>query len=144
MGLTSLAYLNRSGVYNYWDDCWDSKKLYKQYFYGNFFIKTLVHELLKGSFFNIIYFVQHNRFKQQGYLSRYKLINSYFYKTLFFGKVWYLKYQNWLVVIMHYYNTRVLLTNTKITKNKNKKFMFQKKYSKILKYNKLKNYNFIF
>lgn len=144
MGLTSLAYLNRSGVYSYWDDSWDSKKLYKQYFYGNFFIKTVVQELLKGSFFNLIYFIHPNHSEQPGYLNRYKIINSYFYKNMLFGKVWYLKYQTWLIIIVHYYDTKSVLKNNKPSQYQIKTFIFRKKYNRLRKYQSIKNYNFIF
>jgi hypothetical protein len=55
MGLTSLACLNRSGVYTYWDDSWNSKYLYKRYYYSSFFIKVLINDLLNWPFFNTIY-----------------------------------------------------------------------------------------
>jgi len=144
LGLTSLAYLNRSGTYNYWDDSWDSIKNYKHYLYGGFFVKNLINELLRGSFFNLIYIVQNNKFKQFGYLGRYKLVNSYFYKNIFFGKIWYLKYQNWLVVVVHYYDTKGFLLNFKKNGNQPKKFAFKKKYNILWKQKNFKNYNFIF
>ena len=72
--------------------------------------KTAVQELLKGSFFNLIYFIHSNHSEQPGYLNRYKLINSYFYKNMLFGKVWYLKYQTWLIIIVHYYDTKSIVS----------------------------------
>lgn len=42
MGLTSLARLNRSGIYDYWDDSWNTNSLYKQYFFSIIVIKVLI------------------------------------------------------------------------------------------------------
>lgn len=121
MGLTSLACLNRSGTYSYWDDNWSSNKLYRRYYYSTFFLKILITEILNGLFFNAIYI---NKVNTIGYISKYKLINSYLYKNILFGKVWFLKYQNWFVVIVYYYNLNLL--KKKIIKKQ--KLLKKKKY----------------
>lgn len=146
MGLTSLACLNRSGIYNYWDDNWDSKLLYNRYYYGSFFIKLLILELLSGSYFNTLFIIDK---KNLGYYSKYKLIYSYSYKNIFFGKTWYLKYQNWLIVIIYFFNTKVF--KKKINRRKkicNKgtngfiKNRIYKKFKNLVKFKLQKNFDY--
>lgn len=144
MGLTSLSCLNRAGVYNYWDDSWSSLKLYNRYYSGNFFLKVLIVELLGGSFFNTIFLKNK---KTLGYLGKYKLINSYSYKNIYFGKIWYLKFQKWLIIVVYYYD----LYSSKFNRNQKKKLSSKHvsnlqtlKYTNMFKQNYKQNFNFNF
>lgn len=142
MGLTSLSYLNRSGVYGYWEDNWDSMKLYRNNLYFSFFFKAVIREILSGAFFNIIFALNK---RNPGYKFKYKATNSKSFKNVYFSKVWYLRYQNWLVVSICYYKFKL-----KKRKRRRKKSTLRSLNSRHLNIYYLysfgfkKNYNYIF
>ena len=143
MGLTSLACLNRSGVYSYWEDNWDSTAMYRRYYYGNFFLKILIIDLLSGSFFNSVFLKTKN--SASGYHSKFKITSTYAHRNIVFGKIWYLRYQDWLVIVIYYYDLK-MFTKKKIFKKKLISSTIRKynKYRYFNKFNCIQNSNFTF
>jgi len=132
MGLTSLAQINRSGVYDFWDSVWDTKYLYKHLTYNTFIFKDIFNEILSFFFFKYLF---NRKVGNLGYNSVVKFefkLNP----VVYFSKIWILRYQSWFVLIMYYYN----LSNYFKKKNRN--------FNKIYKYQNFfrvyKNYNYEF
>lgn len=141
MGLTSLSCLNRAGTYTYWDDSWDSIKLYRRYYYNNFFFRLLIADIFSGSFFNLIY---NNKLRIPGYFSKYRVVYSYSYKNIFFGKIWFIKYQGWYIIILYYYNLKFIKKVKKRFKLIKTKNIINKKFKYSYYLNIRKNFNFNF
>lgn len=78
MGLISLSYLNKIQSFNYWNNVWDSKILYKKYLFLSLFLNKYFNLLFSDYSLNILmrYIIELN-FKK-GYL-----LNYYFKKNLF-------------------------------------------------------------
>ena len=100
MGLTSLAYLNRSGSYNFWNNSWDSLNLYKRYYFKGIYFNTLFQEIFNNVFFLTIF---SKISKKHGLRRKYNTIKPTNTNDLFWTKVWYLKYQLWVVLVINYY-----------------------------------------
>jgi len=105
MGLKSLSRLNRSGVYDFWENMWESKVLYKNYFSQIYTLQVLFNEVFNFYFFKYLFFL---KFSKLGYKNIFNL--EYRNKiNLYFSRLWVLKYQNWLVLIIYYYNLNFYL-----------------------------------
>jgi hypothetical protein len=136
MGLISLSYLNKIQSFNYWNNVWDSKILYKKYLFLSLFLNKYFNLLFSDYSLNILmrYIIELN-FKK-GYL-----LNYYFKKNLFsnyfLGKIWILKYQKSYLIIIKLFS----LSNKVLKlKKKNKKWF---SYNKNLNLNKIfKNYKY--
>jgi hypothetical protein len=100
MGLKSLSKMNRSGVYDFWENSWESKILYKNYFFQIRTLQTLFGEIFNFFFFKYLFFM---RMSKLGYTKNYKF-ESKIKLTLYFSRLWVLKYHNWLVLVVYYYN----------------------------------------
>lgn len=134
MGLSSLSHLNRSGAYSFWGSSWDSCKTYKHYYYHNIYINTIVKEVLSNFFFNQLYL---NKKLKLGLKSKYKIINNTKNKNLFFTKLWYFKYQNWIIILTNYFKIKIF------KKIKYKSIRLKKKFVNF-KIKGLINYNYKF
>lgn len=132
MGLKSLAKINRSGIYDFWENSWDSKILYKDYFFYNHVLRKLFNELFSLFFFKYLFKVttlgSGLPYSHSGGLKMTPL--------LYFSKTWILKYQNWVVLVVYYYNLSYYL------KKKSKNFSQIHQYNVF--YKTPKNYNFKF
>ena len=132
MGLTSLSQLNRSGVYDYWENQWEGGYTYKNFLYTTFLLRDLFHEVFNFFFFKFL-------FKQTqtslGYSKLYfrgvKTI-----PTIYFSKLWVIRYQNWLILLIYSYNLNLSL------KKKEKSIATTYKYN--MPFRLYKNYNFKF
>jgi len=132
MGLISLSQMNRSGQYDFWEDGWDSKYLYKHLLFNSLIFKDIFYELLNFFFFKYIFYT---KFSTVGYNNLFKLTLK-ITPLIYFSKVWVLKYQNWFILVIYYYN----LSNYFKRRNKNLQRIFS--YRGILK--SQKNYNHVF
>ena len=54
MGLTSLARINRSGVYDFWENFWETRYLYKHFLFNTHTIQNIYYEILSLFFFKYI------------------------------------------------------------------------------------------
>jgi len=132
MGLKSLSKMNRLGVYDFWENSWESKILYKNYFFQIYTLQTLFSEIFNLFFFKYLFFLRFSKLGFKSYLKlelKAKLI-------LYFSRLWVLKYQNWLVLVFYYYNLNFYL------KKKEKVQQITPKYQSIFKL--YHNYKFKF
>ena len=99
MGLTSLSYLNKIHSFNYWNNVWDSKLLYKKYLYLSLFLNKYFNILFSDHSLNIL--MRHILFLniKKGYLLNY-FSKKKFFKNYFLGKIWILKYQKYFIIIL--------------------------------------------
>lgn len=109
MGLKSLPLLNKSGISMYWNNIWDSIKLYKKYSLSFFFLNDVIFYFLSENlYYHCILKMRFSRSENIG-LRKYKHIDismlksSWKLKYLYLGKILFLNYQNWTIVIIGYY-----------------------------------------
>jgi len=128
MGLISLSYLNKVQDFNYWNNVWDSKLLYKRYLYLSLFLNKYFNLLFSDYSLNILmrYLIELNI--KKGYLLNTSFKKNIF-KTYFLGKIWILKYQKWYVIVL------------KIFSLLNKNNSIRKKYKKWVSFNNNLNLN---
>jgi len=132
VGLKSLSRINRSGSYDFWENMWESDILYKQHFFTSYSLKKILSETLNFFFMKYLF---KKGFKGLGYYNLYKA--EFFFKFLvFFSKVWVLKYQNWFIIFMYYYNL------TKFFKKKIKYKSVRYNYRSFYKISMNYNYQF--
>jgi len=105
MGLKSLSKMNRLGVYDFWENSWESKILYKNYFFQIHTLQLLFSEIFTLFFFKYMFFL---RFSKLGFKNFIKF-ELRVKPILYFSRLWVLKYQNWLVLIIYYYNLNFYL-----------------------------------
>jgi len=132
MGLKSLAKVNRSGVYDFWENLWGSNTLYRNYLYHTKTLPVIFSELFSFFFFKYL-------FKRKkvglGYLSSFKT-EFKIPLILYFSKIWVLRYQNWVVLVVYYYNLTPFFRKRGKILNTSHRYNFFFKTSK--------NYNFKF
>ena len=131
MGQRNLFYLNKVKSSIFWNSNWDnfylfSKKLNENLFLLNFFIFIFSDNIFLSNYF----------LSKKNYYFLNK--NYYFYKNIpvYFSRLWILKFQKWLLLLIFFYNTK----NKKTKKYFNffcKKFYLYTILKK--KYNFLKN-----
>jgi len=132
MGLTSLARINRSGVYDFWENFWETKYLYKYFLFNTHTIQNIYSEILSLFFFKYIF---KNSPSGLGYTGLY-FIDIKYKLPIYFSKVWVLRYQNWFIIISYYLNINLYLNKRgKLGTNNLKQKNFLKNF---------KNYNYNF
>jgi len=132
MGLKSLAKTNRSGVYDFWENSWDSKILYRDYLFQTHIFKKIFTELFSLFFFQYLFKLSYFGLGlpySQG--SSYKMT-----PLLYFSKTWILRYQKWVILVVYYYNLSYYLRKKSRTNSTT--------YQYNLFYKTPKNYNFKF
>lgn len=105
MGLKSLSKLNRSGVYDFWENSWESKLLYKNYFFQIYTLQTLFSEIFNLYFFKYLFYFRSLAIGSRGAFKFELKINP----ILYFSRFWVLKYQGWLVLVIYYYDLNFYL-----------------------------------
>jgi len=107
MGLKSLPILNKSGISMYWSNVWDSIKLYKKYnttynllenIIYNFFIENLYYFCISTKTNMIVFNLKYINKKND-------IIYNNNNKKLYIGRIVFLKYQSWNVIVISYYTT---------------------------------------
>ena len=123
MGLTSLSYLNKIHSFNYWNNVWDSKLLYKKYLYLSLFLNKYFNILFSDHSLNILmkYILVLNT--KKGYLLNFYSKKNFF-KNYFLGKIWILKYQKQYVIILKIFS--MLNINNNLRKKNKKWFNYNK------------------
>ncbi len=128
MGLKSLPILNKSGISMYWLNVWDSIKLYKKYnttydvlnnviYY--FFIENLYYYCLSSKI-DII------KLKLKFLNKKSDIIYKNNNKKLYIGRIVFLKYQSWNIVLVNYFITNKKSINYKDDFNFKLKFSLKK------------------
>lgn len=112
MGLKSLPLLNKSGISMYWNNVWDSIKLYKKYSLSFFYLNDVISYFLNE---NLYYYCIMNirslgdRYRgERGYkhIDLNKLKKLWNMKNFYLGKILFLKSQGWVIVLINFYNSR--------------------------------------
>jgi len=115
MGQINLPVLNRTGYSTFWDSNWDNYYNYQKEFNKNIFLKNLLilildDRILYSSFFNskkLNNFIYNKSLKFSNYFDNRTIIFGNFSKKnlpFFHSKIWYIKYQNWLLISLFIYN----------------------------------------
>lgn len=132
MGLTSLSQLNRSGIYDFWENQWEAKYIYKNLLYGTFILRDLFYEIFNSLFFKFLFKSTHSSL---GY-SRFYLKGMKIMPVIYFSKLWVIRYQGWLVLLLYSYNLNLSLKKKEKLSLTPHRYKFQSKL--------YKNYNFKF
>lgn len=142
MGLTSLPYLNKIHNFNYWNNVWDSKLLFKKYLLLSFFLNKYLNLIFSDYSINaLMRFLSLKRVKKG-----FKLKKSFFtinvFRKYFLGKIVILKYQKWYLIILKIFNLKVKKKRFKLRKGKKKKkkIFFSKKLNLNYIYSNYKYY----
>lgn len=151
MGLKSLPILNKSGISMYWDNIWDSIKLYKKYSIGFLYLNDVVHYFLNE---NLYYYcvskikrINKNRKGIRGFkkLNVSKLTRVWNTKNFYLGKILFLSNQGWVIVSISYFNARRNKLYFKYKSSKTFKRLFKSYRFNISKRtHKLERYKFKF
>ena len=152
MGQRGLFFLNKTGFNMHWNSNWDSTFAYTRYlkytiFLENFFSLFFFDYISKLNFF--FFFSKLNRiFKLNtiatGQTSVASLnIQSSVKSTVYYlGKIWFLKFQNWVVITLNFFNP---INIRKLKKTRLKKKLIKRKLKLLKKVTKLFCFNkFIF
>lgn len=103
MGLISLAYLNKIRDYNYWNNVWDSKLNYNKYLYLTLFLNKYLNLVFSDFSLNLLIKYINNSNLKRGYLLN-SFIKKNFVKSYFIGKIWFFKYQKWVIISIKLFN----------------------------------------
>lgn len=101
MGLVSLPFLNRAGVYAYWGNVWDSVFNYRNYYFFEIFINFFFYRFFQDLTFNFLFkFFQVNKYKSKsGYLNYVRGVSSFDLSIYsYLGKIWLFLYQGWYII----------------------------------------------
>ena len=137
MGQRSLTFLNKSGLFLYWDNIWDDNVNYKRFLKYSYFLNKFFYLFFFDNIFYKVYFSKNKILEKNSLLFTKNLTTHSFYgfeSFFYFGKLWFLKYNNWCIFIINIFNSNY----TK--KDKKKNFFFKKKklsFFKILSINYL-------
>ena len=150
MGQPSSPLVNKLGTNLYWNTMWNdklnyTKKLKEDIFINMFFFLifkkiTSQTNVLKIKYFQHLLKNSNNFYKISTKFSFYKLLKnkiSFFKKNKasYMGKIWVLRFNTWLILLISYYVPQLtikLLTN-KNNSNKNKMFYQTSKCVKLIK-----------
>jgi len=132
MGLKSLSKINRSGIYDFWENLWESRVLYNNYFFQIYTLQVLFNEIFNLLFFKYLFYITTPKLGLRGNFKLELKVKT----ILYFSRLWVLKYQNWFILITYYYNFNNYL------KKRDKIFQNKLNYQSIFKL--YKNYKFQF
>lgn len=149
MGLKSLSLLNKSGISMYWSNIWDSIKLYKKYSLSFFFLHDVIYYFLNEN----IYYCCFIKIKKKNLKGKKKNLDNFLdknwifsnLKNLYSGKILFLNYQNWTVVLINYY----MLERKNILKDLEEVLFYNKVFKSIRKnwknnFSNIDNYKYKF
>lgn len=160
MGQINLPILNRVGYSNHWDSVWDNCYSYQKEFNKDIFLKNILtlildDRILYSSFFSsnkLNNFIFNKKFKFSSFIDNNVITFGGFSKKnlpFFHSKIWYIKYQNWLLVSLFIYNVinkinpYFVETSLNSTKSYYKyyNFLYYLNSNTFKKYNNLSKYN---
>nr|NP_049572.1 ribosomal protein S3 [Tetrahymena pyriformis]AAD41917.1 ribosomal protein S3 [Tetrahymena pyriformis] len=151
MGLKSLPILNKSGISMYWNNVWDSIKLYKKYSLGFLYLNDVIFYFLNE---NLYYYCimkirlignEYRGIKGFKQINMNKMRKSWNMRNFYLGKILFLKSQGWVIVLINYYSSRKNKLYFKYKSSKVFKKLFKSFRFNIFKCNsKIDNYKFKF
>lgn len=138
MGLKSLPILNKSGISIYWNNVWDSIKLYKKYSLSLLYVNSLVSFFINENAY--YYCIDKIKLKKDNQIkiNLFSRINTGKLKSLwgmrdfYLGKVLIFNNQGWFIILINYYVSRRCKILLKYDDTGSFKLLF-----KVLKSNKL-------
>lgn len=151
MGLKSLPILNKSGISMYWNNVWDSIKLYKKYSLGFLYLNDVIFYFLNE---NLYYYCimkirlignEYRGIKGFKQINMNKIKKSWNMRNFYLGKILFLKSQGWVIVLINFYSSRKNKLYFKYKSSKVFKKLFKSFRFNIFKRNsKIDNYKFKF
>lgn len=147
MGQRSLTFLNKAGLYLFWDSIWEDTTNYKRFLkYSYFFNKFFFLFFSDNLFFRVYSGATSTNETSRSAFSSTVIDSNFFLKNLniYFGKIWFLKYGGWCIFIINMYNSNFLKKEKKSNNFlKKKNFTFLKVASLFyLKFFKSNSYKF--
>ncbi len=118
MGLVSLPFLNRVGVYTYWNSVWDNTFNYRSFYFFELYISFFFNRFFEDLTLNYLFkfFMASKKISKGGYLNMFKSsVNFDLNIYLYLGKIWIFMYQQWYIV-----RVTLLLPSKEIKKTYNK------------------------
>lgn len=139
MGQSNSSIISKLGYSMYWTSMWDDKLNYTKKLKEDIFLNMFL-----PLFFKKIFLISNETKLSAKEILKKKTKQNFISFFLFFGKIWILRYHNWIVVVFYIYNPRKN-SNKQLFKNKIKNkniFIFMKTYfiSKLKKNSILKTY----
>ncbi len=101
MGLVSLPFLNRVGVYTYWNNVWDNTFNYRSFYFFELYINFFFYRFFEDLTFNYLFkfFSSSNGTSKNGYLNVFKSHAAFDLGVyLYLGKIWVFMYQSWYIL----------------------------------------------
>lgn len=126
MGQRSLTFLNKSGLFLYWDNIWEDTVNYKRFLKYSFFLDKFFYLFFIDNLSNTSYFTKKNKKNNNFFLFNTTVKNQvslFKNQNFYFGKFWFLKYNNWVIFVINVFNSAI------IKKERKKKNFLRKKIS---------------
>nr|YP_740765.1 ribosomal protein S3 [Tetrahymena paravorax]ABI51674.1 ribosomal protein S3 [Tetrahymena paravorax] len=151
MGLKSLPILNKSGVSMFWENIWDSIKLYKKYNLSFFYLNDLISYFFNENLY--YYCIMKIRILGEGYrgirgykhISISKLKKTWNMRNFYLGRITFYKTQSWIIVSINYYTVKRFKLYKKYKNSKNFKNLFKSFNLNFLKFkHKIEYYKYKF
>lgn len=151
MGLKSLPMLNKSGISMYWNNVWDSIKLYKKYNLGFFYLNDVIYFFLNENLY--YYCIMKIRTISDDYrgirgfkpININKLKKVWNMRSFYLGKILFLKNQGWIIVLINYFTVRRNKVYYRYRKFKGfRKLVRSYRFNPFLQKFKIDNYKFKF
>ena len=121
MAQSKFNVLNRTGYTIHWNNSWESFNNYSQNFINFFVLDLFLNNLLDDDLFSKDYFILKNlneKNKNIFFIKKlYKIKLKYKKRKKFNSKIWILKFQNWIIIKVYVYITKILI-NVKVKKKK--------------------------
>lgn len=128
MGLVSLPFLNRVGVYTYWNNVWDNTFNYRNFYFFELYINFFFYRFFEDLTFNYLFkfFSSRKHISKSGYLNVFKSSAAFDLGVfLYLGKIWIFFYQDWYILKI------ILLLPSKELKKLHSKSISMLKLSKL-------------
>lgn len=130
MGQSNYPTLSRTGLYMHWYSTWDNLFNYTKLLHKNVFLKKIIILLFTDKLSSSVFFYKKNSESLKSDLI-FNLentninLNQFFKKKTFpfmyFGKIWFLKIQNWVIISLYVYVSKKIKKQIK-KQTKNSKY----------------------
>ncbi len=155
MGQINFPALNKVGYFLLWDSIWEDFFNYKQLLNADIFLKNLLYLLFNDYIMFSNFFLSNKYFyflntNNSNFFNKYKNFNDLikFFKKqslrtspVYFGKLWFIQFQNWILVSLYIYKPLI----KKVYLNNDIEFTdfhyFFKINNNFLFFNKFKHFN---
>ena len=165
----NLPYINKSGHSMFWNSMWEDKNNFYKNLQKDFFIKSFINFFFSDYIFNQFFYkfnfkknldfcftkydynFSENSFKKPNNIKLY--LNKSFDNSIILSKIWFFKYQNWLVLYFYIFSKQTHNPKQILKFSKNSNYFYNylnNYYFNLNNYNninslykfKFKNYNF--